>query len=518
MTSACYYVAVEGATLFTAVLLPSEQGTYPTVLMRSPYVDKMQELSEEEICAQLLEENKGYLQAGFAVVSQHCRGRGKSTGDCIPYIFEREDGLALQNWVREQPFYNGELYLVGTSYTASVHYCTAPFAPDVKGAVFCVQDSERYNCNFRNGFYKMGLHGRWYVDMYKKKSIPHKDLAPDFMQILPFSDFSRRVIGEPATDFDEILRHPSRDDPFWQTRFGGGEAHDAVKHANIPILLVTGFYDIYTGGVFDMWWGLDSTTKARSALVVHPYAHSGKSQDQPIAFENGTVREAFGDYRCEWLRYVRGEREAPFALGEITYYRLFEGGWRCGDFSVPTQTLSLPLGKGEHTYTYDPADPPSFKGGLSTNFGGAAFQDPPQTRGDVLSFYTAPFEKDCFVRGKMRAALCVRSDREDTCFYLRISLAGRAGDYGLRDDITQISNVAKDYRPGEEITLDFCFDEHAFRIKKGERLRLDVASAAHPFYVRHTNMRGLFCDQTKTRVAHNTVLAERSQLLLPIEE
>ena len=62
MTSACYYVAVEGATLFTAVLLPSEQGTYPTVLMRSPYVDKMQELSEGEICAQLLEENKATVK------------------------------------------------------------------------------------------------------------------------------------------------------------------------------------------------------------------------------------------------------------------------------------------------------------------------------------------------------------------------------------------------------------------------------------------------------------------------
>ena len=166
------YLAVEGAELFTAVLLPTEGEKFPTVLMRSPYVDRMQERDEQEICRLLAQENASWLENGFAVVFQHCRGRGKSTGDCIPYIFEREDGLALQTWVREQPFYNGELYLSGSSYTSSVHFCTAPFAKDIKGAVLCVQDSERYNCNFRNGFYKMGLHGNWYVDMYKKKSIP----------------------------------------------------------------------------------------------------------------------------------------------------------------------------------------------------------------------------------------------------------------------------------------------------------------------------------------------------------
>ena len=58
------------------------------------------------------------------------------------------------------------------------------------------------------------------------------------------SDFSKTVFGESAEDFDEILKHPDRNDAFWNTRFGGGEAHDAIKHANIPILLVTGFYNV----------------------------------------------------------------------------------------------------------------------------------------------------------------------------------------------------------------------------------------------------------------------------------
>ena len=247
------YLLCHGAELFTVVCLPKKTGTYPTVIYRIPYVDSEELIGEREICRKKIEQYSSWLEAGYAVVYQHCRGRGKSSGDCIPYIYEREDGLFLQDWIRKQPFYNGELFLCGTSYTSSVHFVTAPFAEDIKGAVLEVQDCERYNCNYRNGFYKVGLHGNWYVKMYKKKSNLRKSYTIDSYKMLPLSEFSKTVFGERAEDFDEILRHPKRSDPFWNTRYGGGEAHEAIKHAHIPILLVTGFYDIYTGGVFDMW-------------------------------------------------------------------------------------------------------------------------------------------------------------------------------------------------------------------------------------------------------------------------
>ena len=264
------YLEINKAKLFTVVCLPQKNGTYPTVVMRNPYVDAEEKLSEEAICEYKLNEFRNWLDNGYAVVFQHCRGRGKSTGDCIPYINEREDGLFLQDWIRKQPFYNGELYLCGASYTSSVHFVTAPFADDIRGAVLQVQDCERYNCNYRNGFYKIGLHGGWYVDMYKKKSIPNKNYTDESYHMLPLSAFSETVFGECAEDFDEILKHPHKNDDFWMTRYGGGEAHNAIRHTDIPILLVTGFYDIYTGGVFDMWNSLDDETKSKSALAVHP--------------------------------------------------------------------------------------------------------------------------------------------------------------------------------------------------------------------------------------------------------
>ena len=514
------YLELNGAELFTTLHLPEENGTYPVVICRSPYVDAEQDMGEREICEKKATDFAHYLAAGYAVVHQHCRGSGKSTGDCVPYINEREDGLFLQEWVRKQPFYNGEIYLRGASYTASVHFVTAPFAPDIKGAILEVQDSERYNCNYRNGFYKVGLHGNWYVDMYKKKSIPksQKNYTADAYRMLPLSDFSKTVFGECAADFDEILRHPDPSDAFWSTRFGGGEAHDAIKHAGIPILLVTGAYDIYTGGVFDMWQALDNQTRALSALAVHPFEHSGRGEEQPILFANGVLKDVFEGYAVRWLDAARGKCEPPFERGKVTYYALFENKWCCDGFYDANASVQIPLGGEKVQYTYDPADPASFKGGLSANFGGNAWQDKPGQRADIISIYTPELEKDVYVKGKMQAKLTVSSDCEDTCFYLRVSLCKKQGDFGLRDDINQISNFDAQYRPNTELEMPFSFDEHAFVIKKGERLRVDISSSAWPYYVPHSNNRGLFSEQTSAKIARNTVDLGRSWLELPTFE
>lgn len=513
-----YYIDTNGIPLFTMVALPEENGRFPAVIYRSPYVDEYEDMSEDDICARLLESRKTWLDAGYAVVYQHCRGRGKSGGDCIPYINEREDGLFLQEWVRNAPFYNGEIYLAGRSYTSSVHFVTAPFAPDIKGAVLEVQDSERYNCNYRNGFYKIGLHGDWYRKMYKHKSLKNINYTLDSFKILPLSEFSLNVFGERAEDFDEILRHPKKEDPFWiTTRVGGAEAHDATKNVGIPILFVTGFYDIYTGGVFDMWNALDDSTKARSALIVHAYGHSGSDTSFAIKFKDGSADEKFPYYAIRWCDYIRGKAESPVSLGKVTYYKMFGDAWCTDDFDTPQNSESFVLGDGERTYRYDPQDPAIFKGGLSANFGNTAYQDAPNSREDIISVYTPVFTSDRYIKGKMKATLKVSSSAEDTCFYVRVSIAKEEGDYGLRDDINQISNFAPDYAPGDAVEMEFNFDEHAFVVHAGERLRVDISSSAFLLYVPHTNNKGLFSIQTEAKIAENTVLLSESFLTVYFE-
>ena len=515
------YVDSSGCRLFTVVMLP-ERGNkkFPIVAIRDPYVNSCIEKDEDDILIEYLNKNKNYLKKGYAVVYQQCRGNGKSEGVCIPYINERNDSINFLDWIRKQDFYEGEIYLWGQSYLTSVWYTSAPFGDDIKGAVFSVQDYERYNICYRNGFLKRGLHGFWYVIEYKQRESFTRNYTNSTFDTLPLKDFTSIVFGENIEDFDDMLKSPKKTDAFWQTHNGGTDARGATDNVKFPILFTTGFYDIYTGGIFDMWNNMSKETQEKAALVVSPYDHSdGCVWENSIEFEKGKRIEQFGeDYITDWFDYIRQKREkSPFEQGKITYYRLFDNKWTTDDFYDAEKSMDIKLGENEVSYVYNPYDAPKFKGGLSATFGGAEFQDKPNSRHDIISIYTAPFEKDVFVKGKMKGVLNVKSDCEDTCFYMRISIEKEKGDYGLRDDITSLCYQLCDYTPNSYVNLDFSFDEHAFLVKKGERLRIDISSANNEHYVRHTNQKGLYSEMTTAKVARNCVNLEKSRLMLPIE-
>ena len=68
--------------------------------------------------------------------------------------------------------------------------------------------------------------------------------------------------------------------------------------------------------------------------------------------------------------------------------------------------------------------------------------------------------------------------------------------------------------PGTERKLAFRFPDHAFRLEKGDVLRVDVASACGHF-APHPNVAGDAFACAEPKVAHNTVFPDRSFLVLP---
>lgn len=513
------YVESGGYKLYTAVMLPSKEGKYPTVIKRNPYVNPTTEFSDEKLLMMYMAENEKWLRRGYAVVFQHCRGRGKSEGECEPFVNEREDGLNLQDYVRKQSFYNGEIFLWGGSYCCEVHYATAPFAEDIKGAVLRVRDTERYSFFYRNGHCKVSLGADWYVtEMYKVRNGITKNYSKNTFNTLPLSDFTKTVYGESVPDFDEYFRHPSQDDPFWDTHLGGGKERYALRDVKIPVLIETAWYDIFEGGIFDMWQDMTDDAKSRCAFVVSAYDHGDTPSSSPIPLPKASRAEQFGaEYDVDWCDYVLGKREAPIEPGKVTYYNMFINTWSTDDFYTAKENMKFPLGEKSVTYTYNPFDAPSFPGGLSSNFGGVAFENSLGSRYDVINIYTDTFKENVLVKGNMKAKLVVSSDCEDTDFYIRISIAKDGGDYGIREDIHSISEFCPDYKPGDKVEIDFTFDEHAFMVKTGEKLRIDIASADSNNYVRHTNMKGHYFYQTTAKVAHNTVYLNESHLEIPIE-
>ena len=503
------YLEFDGEKFFTVALLPDEYGRFPCVICRSPYVGKTCDIPEEELLERYLSSYSRWLERGYAVVYQHCRGQGKSTGAFVPYIHEREDGRALWEWIRGESFYNGELYLLGGSYGASLHYATAPFDPDIKGAVFEVQDSERYRLWYRNGQMRRG-HANWHFGLYKPKCVI-KSFSKESFAELPLSELSLRAFGERAEDFEGMLgaEHPS--DSFWSTRSGGADARGATAHADIPILLTTGYNDYYVGGIFRMWDEMDESTKEKSAMLVSPYNHGDwYDAEKGLRFFEGGRGERFGaDYRIDWLDHIRVGSEIPFEKGVITYYRAFEDRWESDFYATDINELELSLGEGVRSFVYDPLLPPAFDADGSLKDGGA--------RDDVITVYTKPAERDVFVKGRMRARLRVSSSAPDTSFYINVSIKKPAYEYSLRHDITSLCYQLGDYEPDTLVELDFCFDEYAFLLKAGESLRVDIAATDSNTYVPHTNKKGAYYLQADTERALDTVLLDESCIILPTE-
>lgn len=475
----------DGVKLYTFGAVPPAGMKCPIIIERNPYV-KDERVNPETFAGQT------WTPDSYVRITQHCRGCGRSEGDWIPYATERADGLAFLEWIRKLPFYNGEIFLSGGSYLSSVHFLyidTNP--PDVKGAVLAVQDCNRYNIVYRNGFFKSGLHGGWFIGGYKKKNMQlQRDRSVSFLD-LPLCDFSRRYFGEAVPWLDEVFAHPREDDPFWKTSEGGYDSYEAVAKATFPILLTTGMYDIYTGGIFDMWTRMPAAQRARCALVVGAYDHGGnglvkyrKQENMPVEFPGGSLAMVCPDSTLQWFNHIRKGTPLTFIRpGETSYYALYENAWHHADrlvngpvphtFYLNDRTLDAQPGPpATITYVYDPKKPVPFKGGLCLNFGGMPVQDPPNFRPDVISFLSPPLTQTWDVRGRMKARLVCKSDCGDTCFYARLSLVKDGVAYPLRDDITSLCYATPDYTPGTEKALDFCFSDHAFRISPGDVLRL----------------------------------------------
>ena len=100
-----YYT--EGENLDGDLYIPQYGKPLPVVLMRTPY-------GKKNIFA--LFDVVAVARLGFVVAVQNVRGRYESDGIFDPFINERNDGILTMQWLRRQPWCNGQIFSIGVSY------------------------------------------------------------------------------------------------------------------------------------------------------------------------------------------------------------------------------------------------------------------------------------------------------------------------------------------------------------------------------------------------------------------
>ena len=191
-----------------------------------------------------------------------------------------------------------------------------------------------------------------------------------------------------------------------------------------------------------------------------------------------------------------------------------------------TLTSAKPQNTSFVSYIYDPENPVMTHGAeslLSTRHAiGSLKQPEADYREDVLSFVSDPLEKDISIFGKIKVKLWVKSDCEDTAFTAKLIEVRPDGTaYNIRSSITTIAADVKNgnYIPNTPVQVDIDMWEIFCHVNKGCRLRLDISSSDFPQYNIHSNFKGKWALQEKTKKAQQTILygnENASEVILPI--
>src|SRR5688572_26572933 len=109
----------DGVQLATDIYRPARdgrpvEGRFPVILTRTPY-DKSGNASTAEF----------YVARGYVFVAQDTRGRYKSDGIWHWLTDDGPDGVDAARWIGEQPWSNGKIGMIGTSYVGGTQHALA---------------------------------------------------------------------------------------------------------------------------------------------------------------------------------------------------------------------------------------------------------------------------------------------------------------------------------------------------------------------------------------------------------
>ncbi|HLJ82304.1 MAG TPA: CocE/NonD family hydrolase, partial [Ktedonobacterales bacterium] len=174
-------------------------------------------------------------------------------------------------------------------------------------------------------------------------------------------------------------------------------------------------------------------------------------------------------------------------------------------------------------YRYDPADPTPAVGGNSLGDRkrmGAKDNRELEARADVLVYTSAPLEQDMEVIGPVTADLYVSSSLEHTDFFARLCVVERSGkSVNLCDGILRLASgeLAADAEDVRHITIGLW--PTAYHFRRGERIRVQVSSGAHPRFARNSGSGEPIATATKLLIADQAVYhdpAHPSAVMLPV--
>jgi putative CocE/NonD family hydrolase len=468
----------DGVKLATDLYRPARDGRavdgkFPAILTRTPYnKDGNRSLGEF------------YAARGYVFVAQDTRGRYGSEGEWHWLSDDGPDGVDCVEWIAKQPWSDGQVGMIGTSYVGGTQHAVAiEGSPHLKTIIPVDAVCNMGHASMRNGgafemrfwnwiFLNAGRGSRAVQDEGSKAIL--EELANQrhaYLALLPLRRGTTPL--KLAPEYEEWLvsamEHGANDE-FWAQN---NIIDHPERYSDIPVYLVGGWYDSWASNTADTYVALSGRLKSPVHLIMGPWIHGAQGDSKHGQVDFG-AEAAIADplaWRLEWYdHFLKGMENsvgtaAPFETRVRLFVmgtgdghktdegKLFHGGaWRNeeewpldrarptsfylhGDGSLATEKPGADGGATD--FVFDPRDPvPTIGGNISSGndilLQGAWDQKggehvwnwplpiPLSARNDVLVFQSAPLEEDMEVTGPIEVELWASSSAVDTDFTAKL--------------------------------------------------------------------------------------------------
>lgn len=445
----------------------------PVILMRTPYNKKGAANAA-----------KYFATHGYVFVSQDTRGRYQSEGIWHMLTDDGPDGVDCAAWIGQQPWSNAKIGMIGTSYVGGTQHAMAlARAEELKTLIpvdamsnlgrQSLRNAGAFEMRFWNWIFLNGGRGSNAATDPETAAVL-KEMADQrfvYLKNLPTRRGTTPLKLSPEYEnwLINAMEHGANDE-FW-------EQNNIVdfprKYKDVPVYLVSGWYDSWAGNTTANYAALSQTLKSPVYLIMGPWIHGAQS-----SFAHGQL--SFGQeaaipdqwaWRKEWYdHWLKGldnsvGKSAPFATpvrifvmgtgdgGKDDKGRLRHGGYWRDEHEWPLARTSYtsfylhPQGRLEThpparktavtQFQFDPRDPvPTIGGNISTHndilLQGAWDQKggphvwnfkapiPLSARNDVVVFQTEPLLEDLEVTGEIEVKLYASSSAIDTDFTAKL--------------------------------------------------------------------------------------------------
>lgn len=537
----------DGVSLSTDIYLPKASGTFPTVLIRTPYNNNTGEM---------IRKGRRLANNGYAFVIQDIRGRWDSEGDYYPFVDEANDGYDTQEWIGHQPWSNGKIGMSGGSYLGCVQWLSAPLRSQF---LTCIAPRVMCNDYFRDllypgGAFQLNVAITW--GMRTRARMAQQIDSHNWTELfrtLPLSEMAAAA-GEDVPFWKDWIDHPT-DDEYWDA-INIERKFDQIA---VPALEMSGWFDLYSGTAFSNWNGLRERGKTdetqHGKLIVGPWPHRlsectctgdvdfGANSMVDLeslemlwfdywlkGIENGIVEEPPLRLFIMGINEWRNEHEWPLARTDWQDWYLHSDGNAntvTGDGFLSRQA---PSDEPTDQFVYDPRYPVQTLGGNNCCSPdhvpwGPYDQRPVEMRNDVLCYTSQPMEEDTEITGPIQAVVYAASDAADTDWTAKLVDVSPSGyamnlcDGIIRARYRESLSSPTLIQPGKvyEYQINVGATGNVFR--KGHQIRIEISSSNFPRFDRNLNTGATFGKTTEMRSAKQTIFHSDeypSRIRLPV--